>query len=127
MYGYLAFKVPLEIKAQLAELFPHAYEDYFGDHITYTFGVPDNHGVDIESPHVITIRALYRSNEFEVFTVDMDGKSDRPDGRRYHLTWSRLGHCMKGPRYSIDSILDQNLICETSIHFVSNLEFIPMR
>jgi hypothetical protein len=67
---------------QLLERFPARYPDVVADHVT---------GGSDEVPAAREGRIVGRTNDdagVEALVVEIAGRTDRPDGSTYHITWS---------------------------------------
>lgn len=119
--GYVAFKLLDRQHQGLLAKYPPTYTKVFGHHVTHIFG-----GVTNDDAHqlaIIELTALYRDKNFEVFTVKVNGKDTRPDGKPYHLTWSRSDDCTLGPKHSIEAIDANNLVPSVPIFMACSLEY----
>lgn len=85
---YTAYVLTEKSRQKLAYLYPPKYQDFIGHHITEQFGVgPDTPAPD--EPVLIQVVGYIDNGEgVEGFLVEIDGESDRPNGGKYHITWS---------------------------------------
>lgn len=84
---YTAYVLDDASRNALAERFPPKYPKFIGHHVTSTFPVsPDT---QIPAPAQIKVIGYADSGDgIEALVVTVNGKTDRPDGQRYHITWS---------------------------------------
>lgn len=122
--GYLAYKLTDKHHQALLSKYLQVQNPprkVFGHHVTHIFGVLDSR--EEHRSAIIELTGLYRDANFEVFTVKVNGKDTRPDGKPYHLTWSRSDGCTLGPKHSIDAIVPDNLVSTTQIFMACSLEY----
>lgn len=78
----VGWKLPPDERVRLLRLYPPRYSCIVADHVT----LPE---ADIPTP--ATFRIVGRADDgrgVEAMVVERDGRSERPDGGRYHITWS---------------------------------------
>jgi hypothetical protein len=85
---YTAYALTEKSRKVLYMLYPPKYPDFLGHHITEKFGVPSNTPVPEEPTLVELVGYIDNGEGVEGFLVEIDGLRDRPDGGKYHLTWS---------------------------------------
>lgn len=85
---YTAYVLDEETRTKLEKRFPPKYPDFIGHHVTVEFGVPK----DTEAPEQpSTVKVVGHAddlNGIEALVVAVNGKTKRPDGSIYHITWS---------------------------------------
>ena len=84
---YTAYVLTDESRAQLETKYPPKYEKFIGHHVTVEFGVP----ADAEPPEEAVVKVLGRVDSgdgLEALVVSVNGETSRPDGSKYHITWS---------------------------------------
>lgn len=83
--GYLLSETS---RIELLEKFPPKYKRVIAHHITEAFGVP----ADIEPPNIpdsVKVTGYIDSGDgVEGLLVSVNGSNVRPDGSKYHITWS---------------------------------------
>lgn len=87
MEGYTAYVLDDQSRELLASKFPPKYPKFIGHHVTVQFGVPKT----TEPPQPAVIKVIGRADSgdgLEALVVTVDGSVERPDGSRYHITWS---------------------------------------
>ncbi len=87
MENYTAYILDDASRTALAERFPPKYPKFVGHHVTLSFGVPK----DTEVPAPANIKVIGHADSgdgLEALVVTVNGKTERPDGKRYHITWS---------------------------------------
>jgi|SRR5271157_569273 len=87
MEHYTAYVLDDASRNALAERFPPKYPKFIGHHITQEFGV----GKDAEVPQPAQAKVIGYADSgdgLEALVVTVGGHADRPDGKRYHITWS---------------------------------------
>lgn len=85
---YTGYLLSESHRAILMELFPPKYERFIGHHITHTFGVPASTPAPEAPTTVEIVGYLDDGAGVEGFLVEVDGSSSRPDGSKFHITWS---------------------------------------
>lgn len=85
--GYLAYVVPEQVRGELATRFPPKNPEFIGHHITHVFGWPATKPAP-QGMSTIKVIGHAEADGLEAFVVTVDGQALRPDGKRYHLTWS---------------------------------------
>jgi len=81
------WKLPRDLREQLLERFPPAYQRTIADHVTLQAGA----SADTPLPREVESRIVGRADDgesLECLVVEIDGTTDRPDGSTYHITWS---------------------------------------
>lgn len=98
--GYEAFVITDAARDMLAEIFPPMYPNWVGHHVTHRFGVPRDEmypyghlvrAVDGEcevGTYGVNVIGQTWEDGIEVLVCTVNGWSERPDGRTYHITWS---------------------------------------
>ena len=89
MERYIAFEVDKKSRQMLAAHFPPKYADFVGHHITYKFGVNKQTAKIPSTPKSIKVVGYADDGKsLEALVVEVNGKTLRPDGETYHITWS---------------------------------------
>jgi hypothetical protein len=83
--GYLLSK---NSRNHLMELFPPKYSTILGHHITYKFGIKNNDDKPDVPQTVKVIGYIDNGDSVEGLLVEIDGSVYRPDGSKFHITWS---------------------------------------
>ena len=84
---YACHEIPERDRIRLLLAFPPIYPVVKADHGTLSFGV----GRDFHLPPPLRITLTGHIDDgagLEVFSVPVDGESQRPDGGMFHITWS---------------------------------------
>ena len=84
---YTAHVLDKKSRRELAKVFPPKYPEFVGHHITLKFGVPK----DAPNPRPAIVKVVGYADDgegLEALVVEVDGKTVRPDGGIYHITWS---------------------------------------
>lgn len=86
---YTGFLLSDKSRKELMNLFPPQYPNVLGHHITVKFGVKKSEALP-EQPNVVTVVGTINddNNSIQGLLVEVDGEIERPDGRKYHITWS---------------------------------------
>lgn len=85
---YTGYLLTEKTRNELLALFPPKYEKVVAHHITLTFGVPATTPPP-EMPESVTVVGHIDSGDgVEGLLVEVNGTTFRPDGSRYHVTWS---------------------------------------
>ena len=81
----IGWKLDRRQRDELLRQFPPRWPDVIADHVTLESGsdadLPD-------SVEAAIIGAVDDGNGVQAMVVELDGTSERPDGSRYHITWS---------------------------------------
>ncbi len=83
----IGWKLPCDQREQLLRRFPPKYERVVADHVT----LRPEATPETPLPHKVDARVIGRADDgrsLECLVVELDGKTDRPDGSTYHITWS---------------------------------------
>ena len=84
---YNGYEIEAGSRQKLLDLFPPKYGNLLGHHISEKFGV--NNGEVPEQPEKVLIVGYIDNGEnVEGFLVEVNGTTSRPDGSKYHITWS---------------------------------------
>lgn len=87
MEGYIAFTLDKKSRNVLKKTFPPKYDDFIGHHVTYKFGVKPNTPLP-KGGTLNVIGYIDDGESLEALVVEVNGKTTRPDGKIYHITWS---------------------------------------
>jgi len=91
MQGYSAFNLTKDSKAFLLEKFCPSFSKVIAHHVTYKFNVSDNDPLPKET--VVKVVGYAKNSFIECVVVEVNGDSERPDGKIYHITIShKEGH-----------------------------------
>lgn len=85
--AYTAYVLDDASREALAQKYPPKYPKFVGHHITVRFGVPAN----TEAPQPAQIKVIGHADSgdgLEALVVTVNGTTERPDGKTYHITWS---------------------------------------
>lgn len=115
--GYTAYEVPKKIRQALAQRFPPKYPEFIGHHITNIFGVRNDGTIPVGRTATVEVNGYVDEPGLEALVVSVNGKSHRPDGKQYHITWSLDRSAGKKPVHS------NNLIQRGSVQQVEPLKF----
>lgn len=84
---YTAYVLTDSARAALLEKFPPKYPKVIAHHVTIQFGVP----ADTEVPAPANVKVIGYADSgdgLEALVCSVDGSPERPDGKRWHITWS---------------------------------------
>ena len=84
--GYTGFELDRKSRQRLLDQFPPKFPNVFAEHITYKFGVGED--AIPSNPKSAEIVGYAFDDSLEAFVVAINGKTTRPDGKVYHVTWS---------------------------------------
>ena len=85
---YSALVLTQKSRNHLKSIFPPKYPDFIGHHITLKFGL-DKKELAAPLPDRVSVVGYVDDGEgLEALLVALNGDIDRPDGSRYHITWS---------------------------------------
>lgn len=104
--SYEAYILTEESRAKLAKVFPPKYPLWIGHHVTHRFGVPRQHNVPYgeQTTGWFEVLGIAEEDGIEALVVKVGTKEFRPDGKRYHLTWSLDPSKGKKPVHSNDVV-----------------------
>lgn len=90
MNGYEAFVLTEESRQALKAAFPPKYPEWIGHHITHRFPARKRPNLPYgEHTHGnFDVIGYAEDTGIELFVVRVCGRTTRPDGGTYHLTWS---------------------------------------
>lgn len=83
----VGWKLAADDRARLLGKFPPTYPDSVADHVTLKPRVAQ----DTPVPPAVEARIVGRADDdrgVEAMVVEIDGRSHRPGGGTYHITWS---------------------------------------
>lgn len=86
--GYEAFVLDNSSRQALASIFPPKYPEWIGHHITHEFGVQKGPEEKYGVPQPCKVVGYAEDDGIEVLVVAVGGVTIRPDGKKYHITWS---------------------------------------
>lgn len=84
---YTAYVLDAKSRRELSKHFPPKYPETVGHHVTVKFGVSK----DTPTPRPAELKVVGYADDgegLEALVVSVDGKTVRPDGGIYHITWS---------------------------------------
>jgi hypothetical protein len=85
---YSALVLTQQSRNHLKSIFPPKYPDFIGHHVTLKFGV-DRKELPAPLPDRVSVVGYVDDGEgLEALLVALNGNTDRPDGSKYHITWS---------------------------------------
>jgi len=85
--GYQAFELDAASRSHLAKIFPPKFPEFIGHHITYAFGVMSSDPLP-EASRIQVVGYACDPEGIEALVVSIDGTTERPDGKTFHITWS---------------------------------------
>lgn len=94
MKGISAYILDEPTRSELALWhFPPRFEKFVGHHVTYQFGSSDKDPLPPAGTYTVVGYAYEQERRpggsgIEALVVAIDGKTTRPDGGTYHITWS---------------------------------------
>lgn len=84
---YTAYVLDDGTRDTLLAKYPPKYPDVIAHHITIQFPVPK--GTEAPAPANVRVIGYADSGDgLEALVCTVNGKSERPDGKRWHITWS---------------------------------------
>lgn len=86
--GYVGWKLPEAERARLLALIPPAYPNVVAHHITHKFGVDDTYPIPPMPTRCVITGVADNGDGVQCLIVEIGDTYDRPDGGRYHITWS---------------------------------------
>jgi len=85
---YTAYVLDKKSRRELAKKFPPKHDEFIGHHITVNFGVPKGTPKPSQPKKVEVVGYANNDDGLEALVVAVNGKTDRPGGSKYHITWS---------------------------------------
>lgn len=85
MKGYSAFNLTESARKELLNKFPAKFEKTVAHHITYKYMPEDQTIPDVHSVRVVGYAC---GDNIECVVVEVDGSTQRPDGKVFHITLS---------------------------------------
>ena len=85
---YIALTIDERTRSELKRVFPPKYDDFIGHHVTLNSGVRKN---TLLPDHQYVVEVVGYADDgkgIEALVVSVDGKTQRPDGNTFHITWS---------------------------------------
>jgi hypothetical protein len=85
--GYAGYLLPESERDRLLGLFKPCYERLIAHHVTLAFGVDETYEIpSIEKACVVG--SADDGTGVQALIVEINGTYHRPDGSKYHITWS---------------------------------------
>jgi len=85
--NYTAYVLDQGSRDALEKKFPPKYPKFIGHHVTVQF--PVDKDAQLPPPAQLKVVGYVDSGDgLEALVVAVDGNSQRPDGKIYHITWS---------------------------------------
>ena len=81
------WKLPRQDRQRLLDRFPPKYENVVADHVTLRTGATAETPLP-RKPQAEVVGRADDGKSLECLVVELDGRTDRPDGSTYHITWS---------------------------------------
>lgn len=88
-YKYTVYALDDASRNKLLERFPPKYPEVVCHHVTQRYGFPD--GEEVVPPPAAAVKIIGYADStdgIEALVVSVDGKTERADGGRYHITLS---------------------------------------
>jgi hypothetical protein len=85
---YTALVLDSKSRRELQKKFPPKYPDFIGHHVTLKFGVPKDTPNPRQPDTIEVVGYKDDGKGVEALVIAINGKSERPDGSTYHITWS---------------------------------------
>ena len=85
---YTALVLDKKSRKTLRDRFPPKYPDFIGHHITMKFGVPKDTPKPSQPKSIAVVGYKDDEKGVEALIIAVNGKTKRPDGSTYHVTWS---------------------------------------
>lgn len=84
---YTAYVLTDKARNALLKKYPPKYPKVIAHHVTVQFGVPAD--TQPPAPAIVKVIGYVDSGDgLEVLVATVNSEQDRPDGKRYHITWS---------------------------------------
>lgn len=85
---YTAYQLTESSRQSILALFKPKYSSVICHHITVKFGVPSNAPLPPKTKDIQVVGYIDNKDGLEVLLVSIDGKTDRENGQKYHITLS---------------------------------------
>jgi len=85
---YTGYLLTQASRNKLLETFPPKYARVICEHITENFGVKDDSSAPEQPQSVLVVGYVDSGDGVEALAVTVNGETERPDGRKYHITLS---------------------------------------
>lgn len=126
--AYEAYVLTNESREALAKVFPPKHPVFVGHHVTRRFGVPRTPNVPYgqQTTGWFEVIGYAEDDGIEALVVSVMGREARPDGKRYHVTWSLDPAKGRKPVHSNDVIakgftrfhqIDHRMMFEAAFHW----------
>ena len=107
--SFIAFELDGKSRRTLAQRFIPKYPDFIGHHITYKLGGKKDKLPGM--PKSIEVVGYVDDGDgLEALVIAVNGKTVRPDGKTYHITWSLDRSKGKKPAHSNKLIAEKGYI-----------------
>jgi hypothetical protein len=83
--SYTAFVIDDRDRERLLRRYPPKFPDVYAHHVTFQMGC---HSKMLDNNPIIVITGYIQTDYLELMLVTVDGRHNRPDGSKYHITWS---------------------------------------
>lgn len=84
---FTGYELTEQSRNMLLSAFKPAYSRVIAHHITYEYGVSKD-ALPPEMPKICEVVGYIKENGVEGLLISIDGSVKRPDGSKYHITWS---------------------------------------
>lgn len=84
--GYLAYNLTKEARESLLKAFPNRFDKVIAHHVTFQFGVAESQPLPPKAKVIVVGYSF--NNNIECVVVSVNGSTQRPDGKTYHITLS---------------------------------------
>lgn len=122
--GYVGWELPRDDRARLLAAIPPAYPRIIAHHVTLAFGVGPDHPLPKEKAGEI-VGIADDGQGLQALVVAIGGRTDRPGGGTYHVTWS-LGPGRR-PVESNDLLRDRGWTARPPVPVALLPRFFPIR
>jgi hypothetical protein len=122
--GYDAYVLPQNIRSELKKHFPPKYPEWIGHHATLSFGKPKDEALPYDQEVPIDVIGYAEDDGIEALVIAVNGEEFRPDGKRYHITWSLDRSKGRKPVHSNDVIASQGFDKINPIRISGQLKYI---
>lgn len=85
--AYSGWELPAEERARLLGMFPPAYSDVIGHHVTLRMGKAATLELPPEAEACV-VGVADDGEAVQALVVEINGTCIRPDGKTFHITWS---------------------------------------
>lgn len=85
---FTGYELTASTRNMLLERFPPKYKNVKAHHITLEYGISKDTSIPSEPTSVEVVGYIDSGDGVEGLLVSVNSSTERPDGSKYHITWS---------------------------------------